>query len=230
MEPTFKPNDEVLQQLLAERREEVVRLQKAKADEIKDLETRGQAQLVSLKKTLPKEFVTVLNSLAKAEDGADAATKSRVDKIKAKLAASGPPPEGETAMHPGLAGGHLVAPSSLGWFMPYYSVVHGPNGNITSQGYGYYPGNIQLGVETSGTGSGISGTGANGALAYVDWWFSYLPPEDGSYTHTIWYIPRFLHPLFGRRLLDLERSDSRDCAGGHRLPIRLQESKPHDRS
>jgi len=41
MAETFKPRDDVLEQLVSERREEVVRLQKSHADQRKDLETRG---------------------------------------------------------------------------------------------------------------------------------------------------------------------------------------------
>ena len=39
MEPTVKPTDEVLKQLVTARREEVVRLQKSQTEQIKDLET-----------------------------------------------------------------------------------------------------------------------------------------------------------------------------------------------
>ncbi|MGI9071226.1 MAG: hypothetical protein ACR2JB_07885 [Bryobacteraceae bacterium] len=109
METTFKSSDDILKQLVTARREEVVRLQKSQAEHLKDLETRGQARIEALNKTLPKEIVAVVQSLAKTHDEATAATKSHVDKVKAKLAASGPSPENETAVHPGLARGHLVA-------------------------------------------------------------------------------------------------------------------------
>lgn len=110
MEATFKPGDETLQQLLNARREEVVRLQTAQADQLKDLETRGQARMAALRSSLPKDLASVLDSLDKSHEQAHGATKSHVDTVKAKLAASGPSPENETAVHPGLAGGHLVAP------------------------------------------------------------------------------------------------------------------------
>jgi len=183
MEPTFNPTDEVLKQLVTARREEVVRLQNSQADQIKDLEARGQARIESLKKTLPKEVVGVLESLTE-QDEAIAATKSRVDKAKAELAASSPSPENETAIHPGLARGQLIAPSSLGWFTPYYGTLHWSNGTVVWQGYN--PGNIDLWDSCSGSGSGIFGTGACSGTLVMDWWFTYRAPQNGNYGHTIW--------------------------------------------
>src|SRR5258706_4898724 len=142
MESTFKPSDDILQELVAARREEVVRLQKSQADHLKDLETRGQARIVTLGQTLPKEISAALRGLDKTHDEASAATKAHSDRVKAKLVASVPSPENETAVHPGLAGGHLVAPNSLGWFTPYYGTLHGSDGKVYWQGYN--PGNIDL--------------------------------------------------------------------------------------
>jgi len=184
MTEKFKSHDDILEQLVTERRDEVVRLQKSQADQLKDLETRGQARIADLKKTLPKDMVAVLDSLDKTHDKASAATKSHVDKVKAKFADSGPSPENETAMHPGLAGGHLVAPSSLGWFTPYYGTLHGSNGSVYWQGYN--PGNIDLSDYANGAGSGIFGTGAGSFTVYMDWWFTYNAPQDRNYGHTIW--------------------------------------------
>jgi len=184
MTEKFKSHDDILEQLVTERRDEVVRLQKSQADQLKDLETRGQARIADLKKTLPKDMVAVLDSLDKTHDKASAATKSHVDKVKAKFADSGPSPENETAMHPGLAGGHLVAPSSLGWFTPYYGTLHGSDGSVYWQGYN--PGNIDLSDYANGGGSGIFGTGAGSFTVYMDWWFTYNAPQDRNYGHTIW--------------------------------------------
>jgi hypothetical protein len=184
MPETFKPHDDLLEQLVSERREEVVRLQKSHADQLKDLETRGQARIADLKKTLPKEMVAVLDNLDKTHDKASTATKSHVEKVRAKLADAEPSPEHATAMHPGLAGGHLVAPSSLGWFTPYYGTLHGSNGSVYWQGYN--PGNIDLSDSASGGGSGIFGTGAGSFTAYMDWWFTYGAPQDRNYGHTVW--------------------------------------------
>jgi hypothetical protein len=186
MEVKFKACDDVLKQLVNARREEVVHLQKFQADHLKDLETRGQARIASIRKTLPKDIVAVLNGLEKLHDEAQAASKSHVDSIKAKLADSGPSPENETAMHPGLAGGHLIAPSSLGWFTPYYGTLHGSDGSVYWQGYN--PGNIDLSDYANGAGSGIFGTGAASFTVYMDWWFTYNPRENRNYAHTI-YVP-----------------------------------------
>jgi len=184
METTFKPSDNILQELVAARREEVVQMQKSEADHLKDLETRGQARMATLHSTLPKDIVAVLRNLDKAHEEASAATNAHVDRVKAKFAASGPSQENETAVHPGLAGGHLVAPSSLGWFTPYYGTLHGSDGSVYWQGYN--PGNIDLSDYANGAGSGIFGTGAASFTVYMDWWFSYIAPLDRNYGHTIW--------------------------------------------
>lgn len=184
MEAKFKSSDDVLEQLVTARREEVVRMQKSQADRLKDLESRGQARLADLKKSLPREIVTALDRLDKAHDAAGKATESHLERAKAELVESGPSPENETAVHPGLAGGQLVAPSSLGWFTPYYGTLHWSDGTVVWQGYG--PGNIDLWISCSGSGSGIFGTGACEGTLVVDWWFTYVAPTNRYYGHTIW--------------------------------------------
>jgi hypothetical protein len=83
-----------------------------------------------------------------------------------------------------LARGHLVAPSSLGWFVPYYGTLHGSDGAVYWQGYN--PGNIDLWDSANGSGSGLFGTGAESFTVYMDWWFTYNAPENRDYGHTIW--------------------------------------------
>lgn len=184
MPTTFKSSDDELKQLIAHRREEVVRLQKSQADSLQDLETRGKARVAALRKTLPKEMAALFDGQEKEHAEELAATNKRVESIKTKLAASVCPPEGETAVHPGLAGGHLVAPSSLGWFTPYYGVLHWSDGTVVWQGYN--PGNIDLWLASSGSGSGIFGTGASSGTLVMDWWFYYNAPTNRNYGHTIW--------------------------------------------
>jgi hypothetical protein len=184
MEATFRAGDETLAQLVAARREEVVQLQRTQADRLDDLETRGQARLAALSRSLPRELTSVLDSLDSTHDEAAQATRSRVETVKASLAATRPSPENETAVHPGLAGGHLIAPSSLGWFTPYYGTLHWSDGTVVWQGYN--PGNIDLWLSCSGSGSGIFGTGACSGTLIMDWWFSYVAPENRNYGHTIW--------------------------------------------
>jgi hypothetical protein len=182
--PDFKKSDDILQQLVTARREEVVQLQKSQASHREDIETRGKAQIAALRKSLPKDMLTVLDNLDKTHEEAKAATKAHVDKAKAKLIASGPSPENETAVHPGLAGGHLVAPNSLGWFTPYYGTLHWSDGTVVWQGYN--PGNIDLWDVCNGSGSGLFGTGSCSGTLVMDWWFTYNAPQNRNYAHTIW--------------------------------------------
>jgi len=184
MTDKFKPTDETLEQLVAARREEVVRLQMAQAKQLEDLENRGKARIAGLTKVLPRDIVDVMDALDKTHQEAETATKSHVASVVARLADTAASPEHETSIHPGLAGGHLVAPSSLGWFTPYYGTLHGSDGSVYWQGYN--PGNINLWDSAHGSGSGIFGTGAASFTVYMDWWFTYVAPENRNYAHTIW--------------------------------------------
>jgi hypothetical protein len=184
MTQSFQPSDDILQQLVNARREEVMQLQKSQADQIENLETRGQARLAELKRMLPRDVSAVLDLLEPMHNETAAATQSRVESIKARLVDSAPSPENETAVHPGLARGHLVAPSSLGWFTPYYGTLHWSDGTVVWQGYN--PGNIDLWISCNGSGSGLFGTGACSGTLIMDWWFTYNAPENRNYAHTIW--------------------------------------------
>jgi ABC-type phosphate transport system auxiliary subunit len=110
VETKFSPSDDILKQLVIARREEVVRLQRSQAAQLEDLETRGQARIAALKDSLPKEMAAVLESLDETHNEAQRATASQVESLKVKLEASSCSPQNETAVHPGLAGGQLVAP------------------------------------------------------------------------------------------------------------------------
>ena len=186
MADEFRKSDDVLEQLVAARRAEVVRLQKAQAAEIEDLDRRGRQSLTALRKSLSKDIVSALDGLDKMHGEADEATKSRVETMVERMADATPSAENETALHPGMAGGQLVAPNSLGWFTPYYGTLHGSNGSVYWSGYN--PGNIDLSDYANGGGSGLFGTGAGSFTVYMDWWFSYVAPTNRNYAHTI-YVP-----------------------------------------
>jgi hypothetical protein len=180
----FKPGDETLKQLVDARRKEVVRLQSKQEEQIKDLEARGTRRLADLRKSLPKDFAAVFDTLQKSHDQAALNTASEVENIKANLVNSEAAEENQTAFHPGMAAGHLIAPNSLGWFTPYYGVLHWSDGTVVWQGYN--PGNIDLWIACNGSGSGIFGTGACSGTLIMDWWFTYVAPTNRNYGHTIW--------------------------------------------
>lgn len=101
MEATFRAGDETLAQLVAARREEVVQLQRTQADRLNDLETRGQARLAALSRSLPRDLTSVLDSLDSAHDEAAEATRSRVETVKASLAETRPSPRTRRRCIPG---------------------------------------------------------------------------------------------------------------------------------
>lgn len=186
MEPKFKPSDAILEQLVNERREQVVRLQTKQADQIKDLETRGQPRIEQLRQTLPRDLGPIFEGLGNMQDPSVTAGNSAFEKLRSSLIDSAPSPENQTALHPGLAGGQLIAPGSLGWFTPYYGTLHWSDGTVVWQGYN--PGNIDLWIDCAGAGSGLFGTGACSGTLIMDWWFTYRPTVNRNYSHTI-YVP-----------------------------------------
>ncbi len=110
----FKPSDNILQQLVTARRDEVVRWQKSQADRLKAMEMQGQEKISALRKTLSKDMLAVLDHLDKSHENARGLIAADAENTKSRLVASRPSEENETAMHPGLAGGHLAAPNSQG--------------------------------------------------------------------------------------------------------------------
>jgi hypothetical protein len=85
---TFEPSDDILREYITAR-SEVVRLQKSQADHLKDLETRGQAQIAASHQTVPKEIV------ARARADRTRLTTKQVRQprrtpTESRLAASGP--------------------------------------------------------------------------------------------------------------------------------------------
>ncbi|HWW73232.1 MAG TPA: hypothetical protein VN089_25075 [Duganella sp.] len=183
MATVFKPGDEKLQQLVSARRAEVVRLQESEALQLQDIEKRGDARIKEMRDGLPAELVAFMDKQSKAQDDASTEAKREVEDIKNKLIAAPVAEEEETAVHPGLAGNQLVAPSALGWFSPYYGVLHWSDGTVVWEGYN--PGDIDLWDYAAGAGTGIGGTGAASATLIMDWWFTYIPATSGYYNHYI---------------------------------------------
>jgi hypothetical protein len=104
--------DGLLKDLVAARRDEVVLLQEKRTKQLEDLEIRGARRLADLKKTLPKGFVAVLDSLDKIHRRSTLTTKPTVEDAKAELAASCHSKENQTEVHPGLAGNCPIVPNT----------------------------------------------------------------------------------------------------------------------
>jgi hypothetical protein len=203
---SFRSSDDTLRMLVTARREEVQRLQKAQADQLNDLETRGHERIASLRRTLPATFVEVLDALDKTHEEASAATKSHVEGVKARQADATVSPENETGAHPGLAGGHLVAPNSLGWFTPYYGVLHASDGTVYWQGY--IPPAKLLTYRTSQTAPGRAfSVPARGRSPCIWTGGSSTPPSKSQLRpHHLRTLPWLLHLVCRRRLLGFQRS------------------------
>ena len=183
MATVFKPGDEQLQQLVAARRDEVVRLQQSEALQLQDIATRGEARVKEIHDGLPAELVAFMDQQSKAQDDASTEARREVEEIKNQLIAAPVAAEGETAVHPGLAGNQLLAASALGWFSPYYGVLHWSDGTVVWEGYN--PGDIDLWDWAEGAGTGNGGTGAASRTLIMDWWFTYIPSSSGYYNHYV---------------------------------------------
>lgn len=183
MATVFKPGDEKLQQLVSARRDEVLRLQKSEALQLQDIEKRGNARAKEMHDGLPAELVAFMDKQSKAQDDASTEARREVEEIKKQLIATPVAAEAETALHPGLAGTQLVGASALGWFSPYYGVLHWSDGTVVWEGYN--PGNIDLWDWAEGAGTGNGGTGAASRTLIMDWWFTYRPTTSGYYNHSI---------------------------------------------
>ncbi|MBG6189801.1 hypothetical protein IWX64_000728 [Arthrobacter sp. CAN_A212] len=179
--------DQVLEQLVAERREEVVDLQKTEANRLEQLEKSGGARLSQLQKELPDELSKALVAQDKTHQDLAADTVKDTESIVQKMSGYEVAPEVSAAAHPGLVRGSLAAEASaVGWVYPYYGTLHGSNGAVYWQGYN--PGTIDASTFASGAGSGLFGTGAGSFTVYMDWWFTYLAPLNRNYSHTV-YVP-----------------------------------------
>lgn len=178
--------DKTLEQLIADRREEVVGLQQREAERQQAIEQNGQSRLSRLQESLPGELANALAALQQShEDQANEAEQQSQDFRQSMMELDRSPEA--SAVHPGLAQSSLTAESAaVGWITPYHATVHGSDGTVYWQGYN--PGNIDARTSASGSGSGLFGTGAGSFTVYVDWWFTYRAPQNRNYSHSI-YVP-----------------------------------------
>jgi hypothetical protein len=181
----FKTSDNLLEQLVSERRQEVEALQRRDAEQAKELNDRGARRLKALQGALGDETSNTLKALEKLDAEESRQAAARLEKIRKDLSAAGvsaaPPKD-----HPGFVYSHLAAPHTSGWITPYYATLHGSNGAVWWQGYN--PGAFDLGDQASGGGSGIFGTGAASFTTYLDWWFYFRPESTHFFGHNI-YVP-----------------------------------------
>jgi hypothetical protein len=90
MEATFKPSDEILKQLVTVRRAEVARLQQSQAEQLRDIEARGQARIRALRANLPKGVIDLLDKLETIDHETQAISKSYLADVRKKLISSAP--------------------------------------------------------------------------------------------------------------------------------------------
>jgi hypothetical protein len=183
----FKGNDELLEELVSERRSQVEALQKAQADQLRDIEDRGKGSLKSLQDGLSQDLSAELKKLTRADAAAEKETSARVEVIRARMSTVELPAPAPVD-NPGFTYAEIAAPHTSGWITPYYATFHGSDGTVYWQGYN--PGNFDMDDYASGAGSGLFGTGAGSFTTYIDWWFNFRPDTTKFYGHTI-YVPYY---------------------------------------
>jgi len=176
----FRRGDDVLKDLVTQRRAQVESLQSSLAETMKAQEQRGQQRL---KAELAQADDSVRALIDRAQ-GARAADKDEIEKIRKRLIDSKP----DAMAFNENPGTYQIAPAAAfaGWLTPYYATLHGSNGSIYWQGYN--PGNFDLSDWASGSGSGLFGTGAASFHVYLDWWFAFNADVNKFYSQQI-YVP-----------------------------------------
>jgi hypothetical protein len=175
-----RSSDGLLQELVAERRNQVEALQRKQAEQLKETETRGQQHVRSLMEMLGKDYTEVLRKLETRHADAAKRMESQAHVIREQMEKS-TIIEAPLTAHPELAFGRLIAPAILIGIRPYYATLHGADGSIYWQGYN--PGNIDLWDFASGSGPGWFGTGAGSFTVYLDWWFVFKPDASRYYNY-----------------------------------------------
>lgn len=184
MKEQLKQPDAILEKLISARSEEVARIQKLQSEASKAIEIRGKAQLATLKKTLPKDWIAVLDSVDKIHDDASVATQARLKKVSSKPVAASSLPATAAPLRPGPAGSPPVATGTRGPFYPSYMVVY-DNGVIVQEGAPFF---LDQGPGAEGTGPGWYGVASQHENMVIDWWFQYSVPAATSYNHAI-FVP-----------------------------------------
>ncbi len=101
MEPQLKSSDNILKELLGERRKEVQDFQKRQADQLKEVETRGQQRLAALMGMLNKDNADLMQKLNKMHAEQETKAASALQDIRRKHAAA-PKSSIATEKYPGL--------------------------------------------------------------------------------------------------------------------------------
>lgn len=184
--PTVLPGsaDRILEELVLQRRKEVESLQRRQAEQLKDLEARGQSQLRALKEQMGEANIQMFEKIEHAAVKEAESASHQIKEIKARLAATRLPTEAPRE-NPILDYGRVL-PRTAWSLTPYYATLHGSDGNVYWQGYN--PGNFTLFDTASGAGSGIFGTGAASFTVYLDWWFAFQPNDSRFFNYTV-YVP-----------------------------------------
>ena len=174
--------DKVLEQLVADRREEVIRLQTTQANRQREIESAGQTRLSQLQDALSSELGEALKAQERSHEEQTHETRQMVSSLSKELSVASSTSE-QVTLHPGVGAALNASAAAVGWLTPYYGTLHGSDGSVYWQGYN--PGNIDASVYANGAGSGLFGTGAGSFTVYMDWWFTYRAPENRNYSHTV---------------------------------------------
>jgi hypothetical protein len=180
----FRSSDSVLEELVAQRRQEVDNLLSLQASRLQQQETRGQEQLRYALSQLSKDQVQFVEQAQGRSDDLAKSTKSEIDEIRNKLTDSEPSAKSRDE-DPGFRRLRAPVAAFAGWVTPYYGDGFNQDGSPFN---GYNPGRFYPLAQASGSGTGIFGTGASAMTVVCDWWFVFYPDVNRNYSQEI-YVP-----------------------------------------
>ena len=178
--PTDSP-DVVLSQLVSQRTEEINALRKSRADRLHSAEESGRRQMNSVLEALGTDMANAVRRLERMYANDANAARSRIDELRKQLAVPATADILARERRPSFFRSNPAL-----FLTPYYATVYASDGTIPWQGY--YPGDLRVSDLATGSGIGWFGTGAQEAVAHIDWWFYFHADVSRWYSYTI-HVP-----------------------------------------
>ena len=153
-----------MKELITERRKEVEFLQKEEKARLKNLEDGRSTKIEELKLILDDDPLEIIKKLDKVYNDEKIKTNKMVKEIKAKI-------DEQTGIDIFINDLSNGIKYDIGPLFPFYVVIHGTDGGVIKQENN--PGRLGVKLFAEGGGSGIGGSGASSANAYIDWRFAF---------------------------------------------------------
>jgi hypothetical protein len=171
--------DETIKELVAQRDQEVQELRRARAEQMRIIEDRGQRRARALTDSLGDDMATAMRRFERpaAEYAKDAT--GYIQEVKSTLRE----PTFAVEVAPTEQRALFSAAGIYALLSPYYARLYNADGTVYWSGY--YPGAVDLWDDAVGSGNGWFGTGAAEITVLADWWFYFYPNVSRWYSYTV---------------------------------------------